>query len=116
MAGLLWVAAGGGVGAVLRYLLHQWIGATAAGFPLGTLVVNALGCFAIGLAGAGLSTAAGHATELRLLVVVGLLGGFTTFSTFGWETVALLREDRVGLALLNVVLALVVVMTNVNKR
>jgi CrcB protein len=88
------VGLGGFVGSVLRYgvsgFAQRWD--PAASFPYGTLAVNALGCFAIGVL-AGLSESRQlFGPELRLFVFIGVLGGFTTFSTFGYETHALLRE------------------------
>jgi CrcB protein len=88
------VGLGGFVGSVLRYgvsgFAQRWD--PAASFPYGTMAVNALGCFAIGVL-AGLSESRQiFGPELRLFVFIGVLGGFTTFSTFGYETHALLRE------------------------
>jgi CrcB protein len=90
----LLVGSGGFVGAVFRYALggvvHRQL--PAAIFPYGTLCVNLLGCFLIG-ALAGLSDSRQFFTpELRAFVFIGLLGGFTTFSTFGFETVSLARD------------------------
>lgn len=103
MPPVLLVALGGALGAVLRYLVARAVGAAA--FPWATLCVNVVGCFGIGLGLAWLqrATAAGtvepeRAADLRLLVVVGLLGGLTTFSAFGQETVALLRGGALGAA------------------
>lgn len=73
----------------------------SVGFPYATLAVNVIGCFGIGLAMPTFERAAALPPDLRLLVVVGFLGGFTTFSAFGNETLALLRAGG-GLALLNV--------------
>lgn len=102
---LLWVGLGGFVGSVLRFAisgaLHR-LPASAA-FPWGTLVVNVLGCGAIGLVGAWLEARELTRPELRLFVVIGLLGGFTTFSTFGYETLALARQAGFGRMALNVV-------------
>lgn len=88
---MLAVAAGAAVGANLRYLLAAWVAERFPGaFPYGTLAINVLGCLAIG-ALLGLGTARGAMSEpLRLLLVTGLLGGFTTFSTFGYETYLLI--------------------------
>jgi len=88
------VGLGGFIGSVLRYgvsgFAQRWD--PVASFPYGTLTVNALGCFAIG-ALAGLTESRQlFGPELRLFVFIGVLGGFTTFSTFGYETHALLRE------------------------
>lgn len=100
------VGAGGFVGSVLRYgvglAMHRaW---PHLAFPLGTLVVNVAGCFVIGaLAAVTVSrTTPGHGAWLFL--VVGLLGGFTTFSTYGLETFVLLREGHTLGAVLNVCL------------
>ena len=93
---------GGGLGSVGRYLvagLDHHLNRHA--FPFGTLLVNLLGCFAIGVVAAWLVSdkLADHAREpWRLVLAIGVLGGFTTFSTFGLETVRLLGEGRVGLA------------------
>lgn len=89
---LLYIALGGAVGALARYGLGGWVqGRTGFGFPLGTLVVNVLGCLLIGFALRYLE-AVRLAPEVRALVGVGVLGAFTTFSTFGYETVALLED------------------------
>jgi CrcB protein len=104
MTKLLFIAAGGGAGALLRFLVSGWgQRLTASTFPLGTLVVNLTGCLLIGFAAGALSGPWIVREEHRLGLMVGLLGGFTTFSTFGFETFALI-EDRqwfyVGLNLL----------------
>ena len=99
---LLLIGIGGGLGAVLRFGLHRWVqGLADSPFPSGTLAVNLLGCLAVGFCAAALATPTALRPELRLAIMVGLLGGFTTFSTFGLETVALLDCGRIGLALLN---------------
>jgi CrcB protein len=88
---LLAVAAGGAIGAVLRYLLSGWVqGVGGARFPWGTLAVNVVGSFALGFLMAGL---VGHAVAggtTRTFWTIGVLGAFTTFSTFSYETLALL--------------------------
>jgi len=109
------VALGGGFGAACRYLISAALmRGVANGFPLGTFAVNLLGCLLIGL-WAGL--AARHAWlngEMRLLLVTGVLGGFTTFSAFGLESLQLMRRGDVGLAGIyvgtSVVIGLVLVM------
>lgn len=101
---LVLVAIGGAAGSVLRYLVGGWTqsGAGPTGFPIGTLTVNLVGCFVIGLL-SQLSEARGFlGPEARALLLVGLLGGFTTFSAFGNETVNALRDGSNGLAALNV--------------
>ena len=82
----------------LSSLVQRLVG---AGFPAGTLVVNVLGCLGIGYA-LGLASRADLSESLRLFVVVGLIGSFTTFSTLGYETVELLRAGSHRAALLSV--------------
>lgn len=97
------VGAGGALGAAARYLvgLATHRGLAPGAFPWGTLAVNLAGCLLIGL-GAGLAeTRGGLANEARLFLFVGVLGGFTTFSSFGYETFALLREQHLLRAALN---------------
>ena len=104
---LIAVAAGGAVGAVGRYLvvsgIGHWIG---QGFPWGTLAVNVLGCFGIGFL-AALGDARLTSEGVRLFLMVGLLGGFTTFSALGFETFALWRDGDAGRALANALVHLV---------
>jgi CrcB protein len=93
---------GGGVGASLRFALATWVDQRAPiTFPWGTLAVNAAGCFAIGL----LATLADEHHLLtagaRLFLVAGVLGGFTTFSTFGFETWQLLEDGAAWAAIAN---------------
>jgi len=96
---LLLVASGGGAGSMLRFLVHEaarrWL---HEGFPLGTLIVNIVGCLCIGSLGAVMAGPGGLREDWRLLLMVGLLGGFTTFSAFGLETIELWRASRFGLA------------------
>jgi len=95
---LLLVAAGGGLGAVLRWLLAAVVKPPVSGFPLGIFVVNVSGCFLFGLLN-GFCQSRGE--EWRLAVLTGLLGGYTTFSTFGWDTWQLLRSGQGWMAALN---------------
>jgi CrcB protein len=96
----LYVALGGSLGAVLRYALAGWVQQLAGGlFPWGTLFVNVVGSFLIGwFYETALRTLV--APELRLFFAVGVLGAFTTFSTFSYEILGLLREGAFGLGLL----------------
>ena len=104
MRGLLWIFLAGGLGAWLRFALAGFV-LTRAGdaFPWGTLAVNVTGCFAIGLVATALDQRSVPMPELRMALVVGLLGGFTTFSTFGLESWRLLEDGQAGRALLYVV-------------
>jgi CrcB protein len=101
---IIFVALGGALGSVFRYLLGTWAqtASRSIDFPYGTLTVNLIGCFMIGML-AQLAEARGLFTsESRALVFVGILGGFTTFSSFGNETVNLLRDGETWNALANV--------------
>ncbi len=102
------VMGGGALGSLLRYVITQAsITAWGSAFPWGTILINILGSFVIGFFGElTLPNAALPAsTEVRLFVMVGICGGFTTFSSFSLQTVALLREgDWIG-ALTNVALS-----------
>ncbi len=93
---------GGGLGAVARYWLqgavYEW---TGAGFPYGTLAVNVLGSLLIGLLMSLFEERFLVQPVLRLFLTIGVLGGFTTFSTFSFETFALLREGSLSAGLLN---------------
>jgi CrcB protein len=91
---LLYIALGGAVGAVARYGVGGWVQArTGFGFPWGTLAVNVLGALLIGFALRYLE-AVRLSAEVRALVIIGMLGAFTTFSTFSYETVALLQDGE----------------------
>jgi fluoride exporter len=96
------VGAGGFVGSILRYWLsgfaHRWTDA----FPVGTLAVNVVGCLVIGAFWSAAEFGGWFRPETRLLVTTGVLGGFTTFSAFGYETFALVNERQYWAALGNV--------------
>ena len=103
MTQILLIGCGGFLGSIARFLASGWVQrlAPASAFPWGTLAVNAAGCFLIGLAG-GLSETKGVLDpNQRALVLIGFLGGFTTFSTFGWETLALMRGASLARAFAN---------------
>ena len=71
-------------------------------FPLGTLTVNLLGCLAFGIAWGLLAERAGFSTQTKIVLLVGFLGAFTTFSTYAYETLALLQSGQILAAVLNV--------------
>ncbi|MBN1270257.1 MAG: fluoride efflux transporter CrcB [Kiritimatiellae bacterium] len=104
MRNLLIVGAGGFLGSVMRYLLSGWCQALSGSgtFPYGTLGVNAVGCLAIGFLGGLSENIDVFGRDVRLFLFLGLLGGFTTFSTFGYETMALLRDGQVVSAGINI--------------
>jgi len=101
---VLAVGIGGFIGSVLRYLVSGYVQqlSQSIAFPYGTLAVNVVGCFIIGFL-SQLADARGVFTaESRAFVFIGILGGFTTFSTFGNETLNFLREAENFPALVNV--------------
>jgi CrcB protein len=99
----LLIGAGGVLGALARYGLGGLVQRVAGGaFPAGTLAVNVLGCFAIGIVMYLTEDRPLLAPSARLFLAIGFLGSFTTFSTFGYETVAMLRERDAAAAVLNV--------------
>jgi CrcB protein len=105
---MLIVALGGAVGSVARYRLSGWVLHYAIDwrFPLGTFVVNVMGCLCVGLL-AGLAVKEDFfSADARLLLFTGLMGGFTTFSAFGLETFYLLRRGEYLIAGSNMVLSM----------
>jgi CrcB protein len=100
------VVAGGGFGALLRYIAATAIMKKYGGvFPLGTLVINVTGSFLIGFLMTLLTERYRLDPRWRLLLVVGVLGGYTTFSSFEWETYTAARDGGVFLGALNVILS-----------
>ncbi len=101
---VLFVAFGGALGSVSRYLLGTWIQSVSKSidFPFGTLTVNLIGCFAIGFLSQLAEARGVFTSETRALVFVGVLGGFTTFSSFGNDTINLVRDGEMFNALANV--------------
>jgi len=105
IARLLLVGGGGFVGSILRYAVsgavQRW--SDSASFPWGTLSVNVLGCLVIGGLGGLADARQVLGPEARQFLMLGLLGGFTTFSTFGYETLTLMRDGQFVRATGNVV-------------
>ena len=101
---ILIVGAGGFLGSAARYLVGGWVhrAASLGTFPLGTLVVNVTGCFAIGVLGALFDARQALGPDARLFLLIGVLGGYTTFSSFAYETLSLARDADFARALLNV--------------
>ncbi len=97
------VTIGGGLGSAARYLVSTWAAARfGAGFPYGTLIVNIVGCFIIGAFVTMTTERLIISPYWRLFVTVGIVGGFTTFSSFSYETIHLLQEAEVLRAFYNV--------------
>lgn len=108
MKNYFFVFVGGGVGASARYWLsgsvYRWLG--RSDFPYGTLTVNIVGCLVIGLLMSAMEDRFLVSPSLRIFLTIGILGGFTTFSTFSFETVALLRDTQFTEAFVNIALSL----------
>ncbi|MDY5435884.1 fluoride efflux transporter CrcB [Peptostreptococcus porci] len=108
----LLVGLGGFLGSVLRYLIGLMYVNTDSGFPLKTFIINILGAFVIG-ALSSIAIKYNVNSKAILFLKVGLCGGFTTFSTFALETQELLKNDRVGVAIIYVTLSVVIGVTAV---
>jgi CrcB protein len=105
---------GGGLGACLRVALATAIdGRAAAVFPLGLLAVNTSGCFAIGVLATLADEQGWLSTPARMFAVTGLLGGFTTFSSFGLDTLRLAADGRLGFAMANAAASLLLALLGV---
>ncbi len=104
MIKLLLIGTGGFLGSVLRYLVSGSVQAASQSiaFPCGTLAVNVVGCFLIGFLSELAESRSLFSPDTRAFLVVGILGGFTTFSAFGNETMSLLRDGERTLAMMNV--------------
>jgi fluoride exporter len=104
LARTLVVGAGGFLGSAVRYLVQGLVyQVLPADFPYATFFINVSGCFAIGFLGVMAQELFLIGPDARLFLMVGILGGYTTFSTFGYETLELLREGSGVMAALNVV-------------
>lgn len=108
---IFFIGAGGAVGAIARYyltmLVNQWSTSHAYSYLPGTLMVNVLGSFLMGVAFALFSQQLIQSENLRLFIIVGMLGAFTTFSTFSLETLLYLHNGQLMLAVVNVLLSVV---------
>jgi CrcB protein len=101
MTNLIYIAIGGAAGALLRYTVSGLVHSYASGvFPWGTLVVNLSGCLVIGFLWQMFENLY-FSPHMRSLIFIGILGAYTTFSTYGLETLNLLREKELGYALVN---------------
>lgn len=106
---ILAIAGGGALGAVLRFWMSNGVHALLGrGFPYGTLAVNVLGCLLMGLLYVWLLERTALAAEWRAFLLIGLLGGFTTFSSFSIETLTLIESGELLKAVMNVVLSVLV--------
>ena len=102
---MIWllVAAGGAIGSVARYALSTFVlRATGTLFPLGTFVVNAVGCLCFGLVVGAAEQRIALSPETRAFILAGVLGGFTTFSSYVFESAGLIRDGQMAAAIVNV--------------
>lgn len=105
----LMVGVGGFLGSVLRFWLGSFIGGRlGARFPYGTFVINVTGSFLIGMIVTVLAAKAHWSPNWRYLILIGFIGGYTTFSTFEFETLRLAQDGQMLMAILNVTLSVVV--------
>lgn len=104
LVSVFYVAIGGALGSVSRYLLGVWTQSLSKSldFPVGTLTVNLLGCFVIGFLSHLAESRGAFTPESRAFIFIGILGGFTTFSSFGNDTLNLLRDGETFNALANI--------------
>ena len=109
MREVLLVGVGGLLGSISRYLLSSWVlhWTHESRFPFSTLAVNVLGCLIAGILAGLIEHQHWMNMQVRLLLFTGMLGGFTTFSAFGFETIFLIRSGLFGLAILNVMCSVV---------
>lgn len=97
----LLVCFGGALGSGARYLVGTWSLATfGADFPRGTLAVNVVGSFLLGAIMTAATATEAVSPQLRIFLATGVMGGFTTYSSFNWETISLAQEGRLGAAAL----------------
>jgi CrcB protein len=99
----LLIGLGGAIGSISRYVLSRMVYYSAGeSFPYGTLAVNIIGCFLIGLLMSVMQERLVTSPNYRYLLVIGLLGGFTTFSSFSYETFELMRMGSITASLFNI--------------
>lgn len=109
MKAILIIWLGGGIGSVLRYLVQLGISKlVTVTFPAGTFLVNITGCFAIGLLYGLSGRYAALTSEWRLFLITGLCGGYTTFSSFSYESISLFRQGNYTYFILYTVLSVVI--------
>lgn len=109
MLNILLVALGGAIGSVGRYLVGLWgVRLAGANFPWGTLTVNVAGAFLIGLMAEVIARRFNASPEMRVFIVTGIIGGFTTWSSFTLDAVVLFERGAVGLAAVYLMASLMV--------
>lgn len=103
MLNVIYVGIGGFIGAASRYLLVKYLSGVFPSFPLGTLVVNVLGSFVLGVIVYSIP-AERFSPELREFIIIGILGGFTTMSAFAYDSFRMLELNQLPMFILNIVL------------
>jgi len=108
MKNYLFVFLGGGIGSSARYWLSGFVyRIVSPDFPYGNLLVNVLGCFLIGILMTSFDERFFVAPSLRIFLTIGILGGFTTFSSFSYETISLFRDQEIFLGIVNILTTVV---------
>ena len=106
MIKLIYVASGGAIGAVLRYLISNFYKFYFPNFPIGTLFINFIGSFLIGILASNLESRGTSYIFIKYFLIIGILGSFTTFSTFSLETIQLVNDKKLFLSLIYVFLSI----------
>ena len=106
MINLFYVASGGSIGAVLRYLTSNFFRFYFPNFPFGTLFINFLGSFLIGILASNLENKGVSYLFIRYFLIIGILGSFTTFSAFSLETIQLVNDKKLFLSLVYIFLSI----------
>ena len=106
MINLIYVASGGAVGAVLRYLTSNFYRFYFPNFPIGTLFINFIGSFLIGILASNLESRGTSYVFIKYFLIIGILGSFTTFSTFSLETIQLANDKKLFLSLVYIFLSI----------
>jgi len=106
LVNLIYVASGGAIGAVLRYLIQNFIRFYFPNFPIGTLFINFAGSFLIGLLASNLEYKGTSSIFIIYFLIIGVLGSFTTFSAFSLETIQLINENKIFLSLVYIFLSM----------
>ena len=106
MINLIYVASGGAVGAVLRYLTSNFYRFYFPNFPIGTLFINFIGSFLIGILASNLESRGTSYIFIKYFLIIGILGSFTTFSTFSLESIQLINDKKLFLLFIYIFLSI----------